>query len=420
MGPGSHRPSAHDQDERSPLLEAREDNMDSSSSEDSIRGTEPPPRALLYIALLLLLIAFLEGGGILQAIPLNQVFEDIICRKFRERSALQDPGSCGDDKAVQAELTLLKGWGGTIGLLPGLLVAVPYGFAADKYGHKVILFLSVFGIILSTGVSLIVCQWPDVFPIRLIWVAPVFTLIGGGPAVFTGMIFSMLSNLCTEEYRSTVFFSLGAVTLVSGVLMSFLASWLMSIDVWLPIWIGFVGLCCCLIIAAFVPETLSSKSGGEATTHSGNTEESAEHSSDATKTNIWSRLKNRISQSKSSIAFFAHGNKHVVMLLLTLLATSLGTHSQDILLQFARKKYGWSWSQAGYLVTLQALIALSLYGAILPVTSFLVTKKFSIPVKLKDLWMARTSCFLLALGVFITGLSNISATMIIGKTKPCM
>lgn len=39
-----------------------------------------------------------------------------------------------------------------------LLVQVPYGIVADKYGRRTVLFLSLFGCVLQMGWIMIVCE----------------------------------------------------------------------------------------------------------------------------------------------------------------------------------------------------------------------------------------------------------------------
>ncbi|WYZ35754.1 hypothetical protein EsH8_X_000401 [Colletotrichum jinshuiense] len=417
--------SIHQSDERSRLINTKIPNVNASATEGP-RPTGPPHKALLYIAVLLLLVAVQSGAGILQAIPLNQVFEDIICRNFHANVAPANQGpanqiSCGDDKAVQAELTLLKGWDGTISLVPGLLTAVPYGFAADRYGHKMVLYLCILGLSLGTCFTIAICWWSNVFPIRLIWLSSLFTLIGGGPPVFSAIIFSMLTNLSSDIYRSTVFFCLGIVTMISQLLMSSVAAWLMQFELWLPIWIGSSASCCCLFIPLFLPETQQELESQSPVDTGSDNAPFNDHLDAASKTKtIWSQLQDSVLKSKTAIAFFIQGNKHILMLLLTFLVTTLGKHSHDILLQFARKRYGWSWSQAGYLITLKSLVDLLLLVVILPSTSYIMTKVLSTSARFKDFWMARASCAFLALGVLTTGLSSKESIMIIGLVLYCM
>ena len=43
--------------------------------------------------------------------------------------------------------------------------------------------------------------FPAIFHIRLLWVTPIFTLIGGGGTVFTAMLFSIVNNVSNEAQR---------------------------------------------------------------------------------------------------------------------------------------------------------------------------------------------------------------------------
>lgn len=126
--------------------------------------------------------------------------------------------------------------------------------------------------------------------------------------------------------------------------MSSMAAWLMQIDPWLPIWIGFSGSCCCLFIPLFLPET-QPKPQSQSPTDPGGDDGLSDTSIEAAKKTAWTQTKEGVSEFKTAVAFFVQGNKHILMLLLTFLTTTLGKHSHDILLQFARKKYGWTWSQ---------------------------------------------------------------------------
>ena len=39
-----------------------------------------------------------------------------------------------------------------------MIVQIPYGIVADKYGRRLVLFLALFGIAISMGENLLVCM----------------------------------------------------------------------------------------------------------------------------------------------------------------------------------------------------------------------------------------------------------------------
>ena len=112
---------------------------------------------------------------------------------------------------------------------------------------------------------------------------------------------------------------------------------LMAIGPWLPIALGFVLYLPGLLVAFYLPETLKSGVFEEVPSH-----EVGHESDPAT---LWEEFSKGVKSLRSATAFFIQGNRLVVGLLSTLLLTTLGRHAQDILLQYAHRRYGWSWGQ---------------------------------------------------------------------------
>ena len=104
-------------DEASPLLQ---NGQEPSAQETSSPSEEYSRRNLILTALIILLILIMECAGALQMAPLNQVYENVICRNLgvpRDR--------CGEDTEVQSELALLRGWSVPLDLIPGTSFDVP-------------------------------------------------------------------------------------------------------------------------------------------------------------------------------------------------------------------------------------------------------------------------------------------------------
>jgi MFS family permease len=99
---------------------------------------------------------------------------------------------------------------------PALLTTVPYGLLADRYGpppvlvtssdlfrsgRKLVFVLSLTGIILSACWSFTVMWFWKILPVRLAWLCPLFTFIGGGQAVAAMMFFAVASDVTTDSNR---------------------------------------------------------------------------------------------------------------------------------------------------------------------------------------------------------------------------
>jgi hypothetical protein len=125
---------------------------------------EPPPeparhRHYVWVIVLSLCAVFvIEVGDYMQRAPLARVLEDIICRKYYESSAplgthIAEPIPEQDCKMpqVQGPLAMLRGWDAAFACIPGLLLAVPYGYIADRYGRKLVLVMGLLGVTLGLG-----------------------------------------------------------------------------------------------------------------------------------------------------------------------------------------------------------------------------------------------------------------------------
>ncbi|KAH8682561.1 major facilitator superfamily domain-containing protein, partial [Xylariales sp. PMI_506] len=400
--------------ERSPLLGepdgGREHGAEDDQREDEAgRPTENLSSSrLVRIIFVILMFVLLEGTSNLQGIPINQILEDIICRNVR--AGLRPGGaseSCGDDPDVQGELALLKGWQSTLDLLAGVIAAIPFGFLADKYGRKLVLSIAILGAFLSQAFYIIVCWWPDIFPVRLTWLSAAFLLIGGGSVVLTGTFFSLLADLSPEAYRTNIFLFAGGAIASSVFISSSVAVVLMKIDPWLPVFVAIAVFIPVLAIALWLPETLDVKKTRDTPSHPDTI------GSQATST-LWGELVRGLQKVQSSVMFFFNAQRDAALLLSTMLLTIVGRHAMDVIMQFARKKFGWTWAKAGLLTSLRAFVVTIVMFVLLPSISSAFGRWTSYSPKERDLRLARTCCGFFILGAVIIGLSVNSAMFIIG------
>jgi hypothetical protein len=152
------------------------------------------------------------------------------------------------------------------------------------------------------------------------------------------------SSPFTDAIRAQSFFAVGTGLETVQILVTPLAAWIMVTDAWLPIWIGFASIIPAFIIAAFIPETRhKNPSAAEEADHSNGVEDSAQCNTDSD--TAFGRLWRSVVQLINAGLVLVRGNVAVMLLLLTLNVTMLGKGAQEVLLQFARKKFDWSWSQ---------------------------------------------------------------------------
>lgn len=175
--------------EQEPLLRSR--------GGDAIQDASPTSLSYAHLRLLILVcisIVAADFGNSLTLAPQISIFESLICRRIGAGSDCKSP-------EVQGELVLLIGWKETIDQLPGIILALPYGLAADRIGRKPILVLCLIGLVLEEVAIRLVCWWNVALPLRMIWATPVFQIIGGGPQTATAMAYAMITDIIPMDRR---------------------------------------------------------------------------------------------------------------------------------------------------------------------------------------------------------------------------
>ncbi len=112
--------------------------------------------------LVCIVIVTIDFGGALSAAPQTQILEDIVCHALH-RDAVISAATCkGAD--VQSELALIIGWKETFDQIPGIILALPYGFMADRVGRRQVAMMSMLGLTMQEVAVQIIC-WSLFFPL---------------------------------------------------------------------------------------------------------------------------------------------------------------------------------------------------------------------------------------------------------------
>ncbi|KAM7183034.1 Major facilitator superfamily domain containing protein [Rhypophila sp. PSN 637] len=422
--------------ERSPLL--RQDDQDTedqtakanvAKSQESILTSTSAARSLITIGMCLFLIILLDIGLSLLSTGLLQVQEDNICQNLIRNDPEQKPQQRGDckDKDVQSELSIIQSWQVVFDLLPGLLMAVPIGIVADKYGRSLVLGLSLLGITLSYAFSSVVCAFSNIFPLRFVWFSAIFNFIGGGVTGFSAMIFCIAADLSTEEQRSTTFFYLGAVMLRGAVISNPITYWVMeTFGTWLAINAGLFLMALTtadspILGPTMTPTATAARHDGTSTIN--NSDGDVDPDLPGTMKGFRHWVTEQISSGSAEVRQFLHiiitQEPRVGLLLLSLLLTTFGRNVQVMLQQYIVAKFQWSWSKAGLLISIQALVSLLLLILILPAIAQLLLRVLSArdshtEAQVKDLWLARSSILVQVLGALIIGFAPSPRVLIPG------
>jgi len=206
----------HDQhgavSESSPLLSPSHDDHITNSDDNETKPHQPHPKFLRVVILCVLSIFLIEVGDYMQRAPFMRILEDILCRQYYSSSPtlptfphldgkLQIPESSCKVPLIQSELAMLRGWDQMFSCIPGILVAVPYGVVADRWGRKLVLVMGVAGILLALVWTLGVAYWSESVDIRWFWAGNLFLFVGGGSSVIKAMFYAMIADVAVEERR---------------------------------------------------------------------------------------------------------------------------------------------------------------------------------------------------------------------------
>ncbi|RFU28106.1 hypothetical protein B7463_g8215, partial [Scytalidium lignicola] len=367
------------------------------------------------IALSLCAVFLIEIGDSMQKAPMTRAFEDILCRKYYESATptgthitLPIPEEDCKIPIVQGQLAMLKGWDAAFACIPGLLLAFPYGYIADRYERKIVLVLSLVGVTLGVVWLQLIVRLDTALDVRWLWAGNVFLCIGGGSVVFNATIYAMFADVTPENRRAAVFFQLLAAAMLSPLVGVPAAWYLMKTSPLLAMELGLIFICCGLFLIFFLPETLDRTKLSTLGSQIIGSNESPDDDS------LWRSFKmgsilGAIQDSTSVLTIPA-----VRMLLITFVTWPVTTRSSLFLVQYASDKYHWSIADASLLTPFSAITTFVVLVVILPVIYSLLGSRLGLHTAMRDVVVARGSLIFMVLGSLAIGLAPTPGLFIVG------
>ncbi|GIK06760.1 hypothetical protein Aspvir_002411 [Aspergillus viridinutans] len=383
----------HDECEETPLL-----GHDHPS--ESRRSTH----ARWILIVLSLGIIAINFGSYLAMAPQIQIFESIICRKLHPEIALLTTQEQIDARCkapdMQGELALVNGWKETLDTLPGIFLALPFGLMADQAGRKVVLRLSLLGLIMEEVMVRIIAWYSTFIPLRTVWFMSLFQICGGGTQIARSMIFTMIADVFPVEKRANIFFIIYGSAQVSEIVASPLSAWLMSWTAWLPYFLGVLFFLCGLCASLCVPETLPKLSKLSET---GSEDDEADDDAPRTVRQrlkvVWTHARHQIMHHSR----FIFAQRNIVCISIALLMANVAIQSLLITLQYVSKRFSWSMAKASFLVSLKGIMNLTALLLILPALSKALDR-FLPPIR-RDLRISLGSVLTIAAGHVLMALA---------------
>lgn len=275
------------------------------------------------IPLVYLTSFFFLFGETLQPAPRIAIYESIVCQ---QHYGSPGPHDC-KIAPVQQELAFLGGVERLSIIIPSIL-AIPFAALADRYGRSLILAIAIFGVFLEDGWPFLVCWFPGVFPIRMIWLHFIFSCVGGGFTVVVTLLHVIIADFVGAEERTKMFFRARAAGVAASILGYATSGFIMRVNAFLPWAVGLVCLVLGTIAAALIPRTVL---------------QDHDSSSEDTSVGKWS-----ISSSLdalNSIVKLLIGNQQVLAMLVLVFFCQLGYDSVPLMLAiYVSKRFGWEFS----------------------------------------------------------------------------
>lgn len=156
----------------------------------------------------LLLLFLVDAPMFMGEAPRVRMLEMGLCREYYQSrdAGVIGPGGMVPERLcklrdIQSPLSRLRGFLGLLEGLPGLLFAVPYGILADARGRRLIVGACLLGFILRDTWTFLVLYFYQVFPLRSVYAASAFVLLGGGNTLFGPMIMAIVAATVPEVFR---------------------------------------------------------------------------------------------------------------------------------------------------------------------------------------------------------------------------
>ncbi|KAI5250085.1 MFS general substrate transporter [Aureobasidium subglaciale] len=377
------------------------------------------PRNILIVMTVLILIV--QCGDQISEAPLTRIFESIYCYQYWEqedpskilipRSAI-GPGALGGVEErwckvaeVQGKVAMLKGTQQFLDCIPGLILSIPVGILADRWGRKPIVVLGLCAFPLSLAWKLFVYiegylltdSWLGWFwqslSLRVSWFSALHALVFGGSPVLSAMLFVIISDVTNQDTRSAILLRIFSANLSANFICPPIAAWIMTRN---PLVAVFIGVGCFAIgapICLWIPETLGYQ---QPITKSDEESNDEEESRSTSAIRIQGFLRQCYEPLVESTDYFLR-DKRVILLIVTFVPIMLTVTLVPLLLQYTSTRYGMTFSEATLLLTVRAGVTIVMFLGIQSWIYHLLAKAGMSGQK-RDLLLARGSACLLFIG----------------------
>ncbi|KAF9699066.1 hypothetical protein EKO04_003141 [Ascochyta lentis] len=357
----------------------------------SVASRSPPPeqatsrKSRHSIRPLIVLLILVHLSAVLYTLPLNRIIELRLCQEHYELhdpSVIRNDGSvpeklCKIDE-VQRGLAWLQGIMETTLVVCDFLVTIPFSFIAERFGIRVVLWCNLIPRMFMSVWAIAIGRFAHILPTKTIIAGP-FLAVLGGECVFQSTIFALTSALAGEYVQRASYFSyISSTSYVVSFMGPTLASVTMSWSVWLPFWLNIGLLTCAIPTIILLPEMMKSplidtsqssrKPDTDDIEESGPLLEQREGSPSryASAFEKPHGFVQEIVQAARKLVGLIRGRQNFQVLLCSFFLTALASSDTKLLVQYISKRYEWTFSQAGFMLSAKAIVNFTLLAIIVP------------------------------------------------------
>jgi MFS family permease len=181
-----------------------------------------------------------------------------------------------------------------------------------------------------------------------VWLGAIPQFIGGFSSVGPALIYTMIADVTAQAERATMFFRLMAAFLLAELIASPFGGFMLDVHPWLALLLCPVLLAFSMVTVVLMPETLDLVKMADARRLSGDLprESSDEEGAVIAKAPWWRKIGRTLKENTVDTYRFLIANKPVAVLMTSVAFIAIGRFVQEVLLQYATKRYNMSWSKA--------------------------------------------------------------------------
>ena len=281
------------------------------------------------------------------------------------------------------------------------------------------------------SIFLVTVMWFDnIFSLRFVWLGAFFFALGGGPAVISALVWTIVADVATEKqrsatpvgslvypdhivltmmyFRTTAFLQIGVASMAAEFVAGGVSGLLLSYNAWLALLTSLGLLCSSLCIILLFPETKGFATAKKPT--NGESHELNDYGPDPTKNpfsrrhDLLGRIQTKLRSIRNESAFILD-DSGVLILLLTFFVYKISRGAGTFFVQYVSKRYGWTIANANYLTSVKAFVNIFLFTSILPLAAWWLAEKRDITGNAKEFYFAKVGIILLFIGTFGMGIS---------------